>query len=342
MHQKFTTGHGFMKNRFIIIAIIFIVLVGGTVAVLVRVSSPIPLTHSVVFEITEGEGVWKIAQELSAQNIIRSSVWFVVQTFFSGNFSSFKPGIYELSSTSVGNLIHVLSLGPQEVRVTIVPGMTLQEIDTLFSQRGIVPVNSLKTIQPTSLRTSCSVCTYAKNLEGLFTPETYQFYRGSDPHVVAQSIAGVSEEVLHTVTNGTVFTDRELYEKIIIASLLEKEVQSYADKQLVAGIIYKRISLGMPLQIDASVLYGACLHKVGECTLTREDFKKDASFNTYLHKGLPPTPIASPSLDSLRAAFHPQASAYLYYLSDPATGATHFSKTFDEHNTKRGTYLNLE
>ncbi len=327
------------SRRFIIIAIIFIVLVGGTVAVLARATSPVSLAHPVIFEVASGDGVWKIAQGLSARHIILSPLWFSIQTFFSGNFSDFKPGLYEISSTSFKDLIHILSLGPQEVRVTIVPGMTLQDIDILFSQKGIIPAHSLLSVMPTVLRSACSPCTYAENLEGLLTPDTYQFYRGSTPQTVLQTIAENSEKALRVATEGKSYTDRELYNKIIVASLLEKEVQSYADKQVVAGIIYKRIALGMPLQIDASVLYGACLRVAGECTLTREDFKKDGLFNTYTRKGLPPTPIASPSLDSLRAAFHPQSSPYLYYLSDSVTGTTYFSKTFDEHDTKRGVYL---
>jgi len=328
-----------LSRRFIIISILFIILVGGTVAVLADVTTPMVRTHSTVFEVMSGDSVWNIAHRLSEQQIIRSPLWFVVRALFSGHFSAFKPGVYEITSTSLSDISRALSLGPQEIRITIVPGMTLREIDALFSERGIIPAGLLQTIMPTLLRSSCSPCTYATNLEGLLAPDTYQFYRGSNPETVVRTLIEVSEKNLRLATDNKSITDRDLYEKIIVASLLEKEVQSYTDKQLVAGIIYKRLSLHMRLQIDASVSYGACLSDMGKCVLTRDSFKVDTPFNTYTREGLPPNPIASPSLDSLRAAFYPQTSLYLYYLSDPLTGTTYFSKTFDEHDTKRGIYL---
>ena len=327
------------SRRFIIFSIIFILLVGGTVAALAHFTTPVTLSHSVVFEVAPGDSVWKIAQALFEQKIIRSPLWFVLQASFTGNFGSLKPGVYEISSMSLRELIHTLSLGPQEVRVTIVPGMTLREIDTLLTERGILSVGSLRAVYPSIFREVCSVCSYAQSLEGLLDPDTYQFYRGSTAQTVVKTILENSEKKLSLARGDKKYTDHELYEKIIIASLLEKEVPGYSDKQLVAGIIYKRLTLSMPLQIDASVLYGACVTAGGDCTVPRDIFKIDGPFNTYLRKGLPPTPIAAPSLDSLRAAFTPHASSYLYYLTDPATGTTHFSKTFDEHDAKRGVYI---
>ena len=123
--------------------------------------------------------------------------------------------------------------------------------------------------------------------------------------------------------------------------VLEKEVMFSEDKPLVASVVYNRLDIDMPLQIDASVIYGTCDGVFVGCDLTRSDFKDDSPYNLYLYKGLPPTPISNPTASSIAAALQPRQTAYMYYLSDRETKRTYFSKTFDEHNDKRAYYLGL-
>lgn len=321
------------------IIIVFISMVAITVGVLAYAQA-VPLHQQASVEIQKGQGAWDIAQTLSQQHIIRSPLLFFVQTLFMGELYNLKPGLYQFTPRSNASLIRMLVAGPQEVLVTIVPGMRVQDIDARLAQSGIITSGDLLKILPQSLRLVCSVCSRATTLEGILAPDTYRFYRGSNAYAVAQTMAREFESWLVEFSKGSIYTDADMYKKIIIASLLEKEVTTYHDKQLVAGIIYKRLAMGMPLQIDASVLYGACVRDTGSCVLTKNDFKTDGPYNTYLHKGLPPTPIATPSRESLQAAFNPQTSPYVYYLTDPQTKETHFSETFDQHDSKRGVYLN--
>ena len=133
-----------------------------------------------------------------------------------------------------------------------------------------------------------------------------------------------------------------------MASLLEKEVISYRDKQMVAGILYKRLKAGMPLQIDSTVLYAQTLklYRVEKQPATKRDHnpvsvkdtKIDSPYNTYKHKGLPPGPICNPGLKSIKAALNPVKTGYWYYLST-AEGKTIFSKTYEEHLKNKKKYL---
>jgi UPF0755 protein len=127
---------------------------------------------------------------------------------------------------------------------------------------------------------------------------------------------------------------KDLEEIVIMASMLEKEVINYEDKQIVAGILWKRLRAGMPLQVDATVAYAA--GKSG--SITSDDKKTDSLYNTYLYRGLPAGPICNPGLESIKAAIYSVSSQYWYYLSAP-DGRTIFSMTLDEHNIARAKYL---
>ena len=117
----------------------------------------------------------------------------------------------------------------------------------------------------------------------------------------------------------------DVYITLIIASMIEKEIPLSSERPLVAGVMYQRLRIDMPLQIDATTLYAKEV--------------KNARYDTYQFYGLPPTPISNPGLDAIWAAAHPQESEFLYYLSDPRTKKTIFGKTIDEHNENRAKYL---
>ena len=134
------------------------------------------------------------------------------------------------------------------------------------------------------------------------------------------------------------------YQLLAIASLLEKEAPEYKDRQIIAGVLYKRLNLGIALQVDATLVYAKCAKTFLICEnpkIYRSDLGIQSSYNTYLYNGLPPGPIGNPGLDSIKAALNPVKSEYLYYLSDPITKKTIFSKDLDEHNENRAKYLEL-
>ena len=132
-----------------------------------------------------------------------------------------------------------------------------------------------------------------------------------------------------------------MYEYIIMASLIEREVVSEEDRRLVSGILWKRLDAGIPLQIDATLVYiknqESGVRNQGN-TISAKDKKTDSPYNTYLYRGLPAGPISNPGLSAIKAAISPKESPYFYYLSTP-DGRTIFSQTLEEHNLAKAKYL---
>jgi UPF0755 protein len=126
------------------------------------------------------------------------------------------------------------------------------------------------------------------------------------------------------------------YDALIMASIIEKETGREADRSLVAAVFVNRLRRGMLLQTDPSVIYG--LGENFDGNLRKRDLQMDTPYNTYTRSGLPPTPIAMPGLNSLRAALHPANSDALYFVAR-GDGSSEFSRTLDEHNRAVNKYI---
>ena len=120
-----------------------------------------------------------------------------------------------------------------------------------------------------------------------------------------------------------------------MASILEKEAYLTEDKKIIADILWRRLKEEMPLQVDAALQY---ITDRNTFELTKDDLKIDSPYNTYRYKGLPPTPISNPGLDSIKAAIFVEPNSYWYYLSDK-NGKLYYSETFKEHKLKKAEYL---
>lgn len=154
----------------------------------------------------------------------------------------------------------------------------------------------------------------SEDLEGYLFPDTYEFFTPSSREIIQAKIQENFEKRVRAILPGGI-GEGELREIVTAASLIEKEVPDSAERKIVSGIMKKRLKAGIPLQMDADP-------------------------RTYVSTGLPPSPIANPGIDAVQAALHPTPSPYWYYLSDPETGKTIFSKTLDEHNANIVKYLN--
>jgi UPF0755 protein len=185
--------------------------------------------------------------------------------------------------------------------------------------------------------------------EGYLFPDTYRFSKEDLNGVKIQTLDVVAklQENFKGKTDDLFknLSQQKIKETIVIASLLEKEVQSKAEMRLVAGIIEKRASIGMLLQIDATVAYGVCypkflLRQYCDTSLANiiDNLKSSSPYNTYQRKGLPVAPISNPGIEAIKAALNPQPSDYLYYLT-AKDGTTIFSKTSAEHEAARRRYL---
>ena len=130
-------------------------------------------------------------------------------------------------------------------------------------------------------------------------------------------------------------TGRSLQEIITMASIVQGEAYDLNDMKKIAGVLWKRLEIDMPLQVDVTFRY---INGKGTFDLSKEDLKNDSPYNTYVHKGLPPTPISNPGLDAIVASIEYESSDYLYFLADNS-GTIHYSRTFEEHKEKKSWYL---
>ncbi len=337
-----------IKKSFLIVAGAVILLFAIIGIIFINSIKPVSVANpeQSEFIIDQGMGVGEISQQLYAGGLIKSKLGFEIYSFLNGKFLKFKPGVYLLDSgQSARRIIDILTGGPKEITAVIAPGMTLREMDDYLSSIKIIKKGELITFNLDKIKSKYQFLASVKSLEGFLFPDTYQFFAASDPaDVVDKILDNFREKALPSFSS--VFSNNDKFsEKLILASLLEKEVVDYKDKQIVAGILEKRIAAGMPLQIDATVIYAVCGGRFktgnGGCGISRAsgDFKIDSPYNTYKYKGYPPAPISNPGIDSINAALNPIKSNYWFYLSDLNTKKTIFAKTLDEQNNNMVKYL---
>ncbi|KKR31141.1 MAG: Aminodeoxychorismate lyase [Parcubacteria group bacterium GW2011_GWF2_39_8b] len=177
--------------------------------------------------------------------------------------------------------------------------------------------------------------TITKDKEGYLFPDTYFVPPTIKPEgVVTLMNNNFNEKIASTPSIAT--STFKLKDIIIMASLVELEARTTESRKIIAGILWKRLSLGMPLQVDSVFLY---INGKNTYELTTMDLKIKSPYNTYLYKGLPRGPIGNPGLDALQSTVDPTKTKYLYFLSSH-DGAMHYAKTFEEHKRNREKYLN--
>ncbi len=283
-------------------------------------------------EIPSGFGARAIAGRLASCGLIRNSLAFELYARLTGQASHLQAGTYVLTpAQSIPDIIGIIAGGralSTDITVVLPEGMNTWEVAATLQQAGLV-------------KEAAVFARSALANEGKLFPETYRFAPDT-------ATADIVVRLMDTFASHVAGTTRD---QLIIASMLEKEAKSREDMALVSGIIARRMALGMPLQIDATVAYGACVrifqlqssNKL--CDVTQigvaNELKIDGPYNTYTRKGLPADPIANPGDNALYAAAHPQASDYLYYLSTRDGSKIIYSKTLAEHLKNRAKYLGL-
>ncbi len=281
--------------------------------------------QTIAFEIERGEGFKDLALRLKKEGLIKSDTWFKIYSLVTGSAHLFKPGTYQLSpGMTVPQIMRVITAGPPDITITIQEGETLVDIDRKLAQAKIIEAGALVSFNEKQ----------ESSLEGFLFPDTYNFAPGST----------IEKVVGRFLNNFKKKAGEVVYQDLILASLIEKEAIHPQDRLLVAGILAKRLSIKMPLQVDATVVYAKCQKAFVSCddqtrSLSRKDLKMITPYNTYVNLGLPPAPIANPGKESIVAARNPQPSKYLYYISNPKTGRIVFARTLDEHNENRFKYL---
>jgi len=282
-----------------------------------------------VFVINEGETVDSIARRLEKEGLIRNKSAFRIQVRLMQLEKKIQFGDFRLSkSLSALQIAQELTHGTVDRWVTLIEGLRVEEIAAILSKD--FPISETEFIEK------------ARPSEGYLFPDTYLIPKGADTDFILTLLKDTF--LAKTAQLRSVIEERgdDFNEVLILASLVERETQSYDDKKLVAGILYNRLEEGMPLQIDATVQYalGYSLEEKSwwRKNLTLDDLELDSLYNTYSHNALPPAPICNPGMETIEAVANYTPSDYFYYITDKQ-GNMHYAKTLEEHNRNVEKYL---
>jgi UPF0755 protein len=282
-------------------------------------------------KITPQSGLSAIAGQLSEQGVFTNVFTLQVAARALLVGSKLKPGTYLLAPrASLGNILLQIARGDRvRESVAIIPGMTIWQLRNLIDQHPAL-IHQTKGMSSKELLMTLGL-NYPGD-EGLFYPDTYIF----DPDDSDTSIYRRASKAMQKQLN-TAWEQRDPatplktpYELLILASIVEKETGRSSDRSLVSAVFVNRLNLKMPLQTDPTVIYG--IGPKFDGNLRKADLRKDSPYNTYMNKGLPPTPIAMPSKESLLAVIHPAKSDAVYFVAR-GDGTSHFSKTYKEHES---------
>lgn len=312
-------------NRRTILTSIF----AGVLAVVFYVSAvepPNAFPLNTLITIPEGTTLSETAEIFQELRVVRSGTALKIIMTLTGHQRDVHAGDYLFkepqSVFSVARAIATGAYGLEPARFRVAEGATVREMARLFGTllERFDEERFLENAQP---------------YEGYLFPDTYFFLPNTTDEQVLSTMRQNFDQHIKPLGEEIVAYGKPLEEVITMASLLEREAHNTLDRRKIAGVLWNRLDRGMLLQVDAAFLY-----TLGRSTfqLTTADLKSDDPYNTYVHKGLPPGPIGSPSLNSIRAAVTPVEHDYLFYLADHEN-ITYYSKTYEEHLEKKQLYL---
>jgi len=279
-----------------------------------------------VFTIDIGRPLVGVANDLEDAGYIRSKLVFSTFVTLLGGERRVSPGDYQLRyGQNVFQIAWQIARGNhgiERVKVTIPEGKTVGQIADLLDVA--FPEFDAETFR-----------TLAQSQEGYLFPETYFFFPAVTPDEAVRAMRAMFDFKTANLFSSAALGGRSVSSIVIMASLVEREAHGSDDRAVIAAILYKRLELGMRLQVDATVAYAA---GKGDEALSKADFAIDSPYNTYRHGGLPPGPIANPGIAAITAALSPAKTSYLYYLHDK-NGSIHYAKTYAEHQKNIARYL---
>ncbi|MEM5811817.1 MAG: endolytic transglycosylase MltG [Candidatus Aenigmatarchaeota archaeon] len=281
--------------------------------------------------------VWLLAHNLEKEGIITSSFYFRVLVKIRN--SKIKAGFYEFNGFyNLFDVIKIMEKGGRGLKITITEGLTLKEVENIFKEKGFKVNPSKYKIKDFPNTGLGNYFEPDSNLEGFLAPDTYEFFPSdSEIDILGKILKNFSEKYLSEILKGSDF-NLNFYERLILASIIEKEAKFPEDFPIIAGILIKRLKTNKPLEADATLVYEKCDFIFCKVTLTKEDFNKDSPYNTYKKLGLPPTPISNPGISAIKAVNNPTMTDYWYYLT-ASNGKAVFSKTLTEHKENIKKYL---
>lgn len=290
---------------------------------------PATRTTTVLFEVRKGDHLSDITQRLVQQGLLRYPIWFEVLAWVEKARYRLKYGEYEITpdTTPRGLLARIVAGKVRYYPITFVEGTTFNHMLAILSTHPALK-HDVSHLPHETIMTRLGATTQAA--EGYFFPDTYFVVKGTSDFDVLKRAYDKMQDVLHHTWQGRAkllpFTSP--YEALVLASIIEKETARSEERPVIAGVFIRRLQKKMRLQTDPTVIYGLGADFKGD--LHKSDLRHDTPYNTYTRYGLPPTPIAMPSLASLKSAVHPDNGTSLYFVAR-GDGTHSFSTTLEEH-----------
>lgn len=311
-------GGGFPWKLLLFGALAFLfTLAAGVLFAFRAFHEPGPHQAPTVVLIDKGQGLESMAQDLEAAGVIASTGLFEWGVRLAGAGRALQAGEYRIPArASMAQIMALLRAGTVIIhKLTVPEGVTSAQVVALVNQAEKMS-GKVNEIPP----------------EGRLLPETYHYTYGDSRTALVARMREMMEAALSEAwrkrASNLPFDTRE--EALILASIVEKETAVPAERAMVAGVFVNRLRRGMPLQSDPTVIYALSGGKDMDRALTRADLDIDSAYNTYRHRGLPPTPIANPGLESLHAAVNPMSTDALYFVAD-GTGGHTFATSYEQH-----------
>jgi len=326
---------GFSFGSLIIVLLFFLLAVGCLeVRSLFKPMEQTENDQQVNIEIPKNSSTIDIAGRLESKGLIRNALAFRIYARYHDIDGQFKPGTYLLNpAMTLEEITGLLIKGPDDtIKITIPEGFTVAQVAELLAQKGVAKKDDFIRLADGEWNHPYlgDIPAGENRLEGYLFPDTYHVTPATSPEKLVQMMLDRFASVINEHNYIKLASDRglTLHQAVIIASMVEREARVAGERARIAGVIFNRLEMGMPLQIDATIQY--VLDKPREILLYK-DLEIDSPYNTYKHAGLPPGPIACPGWPSLQAVIEPEEHDFLYYVAKP-DGSHAFSRTLQEHN----------
>lgn len=307
------------------------------------------------FTVNPGMSAKSIASKLEDEGLIPNARKFQKKAQKTGADKKFQAGDYKLSpSMTTDEIIYELQHAKRETKTFTIPeGYYIRQVAAKLAQEGLIASedefykaceddydywfvsdDNIKYGDPTG-----TVSARANRLEGYLFPNTYEVFADATAHdIVNKMLSGFNSVFTKEMQDKAKKQGLSVQDVVTIASMIERETMADSERAIVSSVIYNRLAINMPLQIDACIQY-----VLGEQTarVLYKDLEIDSPYNVYLYNGLPAGPIASPGKASLEAALAPETTNYYYYVLKPDNSGTHnFAENLDQFNKYKNQYLN--
>jgi UPF0755 protein len=313
----------------LLLALIVAALAAYAVYVPIGPPEGTPDNSAIYVDITPGTGTQAIATQLELAGVVRSRYAFDLLRAIKGG--KLLAGEYRFNHPAPATEVYARMIRGDvyTVSLTIPEGYNIFDIAQAVETSGLGSRNAFLTAARSQTALIADLSPNATSLEGYLFPDTYRFPRHISPSQMLTAMVRRFRQVAAQL-NLADSPAGSIPRTLILASLVEKEVSQDSERPLVAGVFNNRLSQGIPLATDPSVIYAALLDGRYRGTIYASDLQFDSPYNTYRHAGLPPGPICNPGVAALKAALAPAHTDYLYFVAD-AQGHSRFSTTLKEH-----------